>query len=226
MSGRTAAGAQPVSSNVSRAAASHLASALRARAGDPVWLIHDEIYREQTYVADAGYLAAEYPWTIVTNSLSKSNALTGLRLGWVLGPAEFVAQAVKVHAWATSCADTFAQRVALHVFQTPGALSEHAAWYEGRRAEVLGDLRESGLRFIAPEGAFYACVRLPEGVRSTDAAYALVERFDVVAIPGIAFGEGMEGWLRLSWVGTPESVRAGILRIAEYARQSTPFGRS
>lgn len=216
----------PTARVLSRAAASHLASALRARAGDPVWLIHDEIYREQTYVADAGYLAAEYPWTIVTNSLSKSNALTGLRLGWVLGPAEFVAQAVKVHAWATSCADTFAQRVALHVFQTPGALSEHAAWYEGRRAEVLGDLRESGLRFIAPEGAFYACVRLPEGVGSTDAAYALVEGFDVVAIPGIAFGEGMEGWLRLSWVGTPESVRAGILRIAEYARQSTPFGRS
>jgi aspartate aminotransferase len=189
---------------------------LERRGGEPIWLIHDEIYREQTFIDDPGYFARDYPHTIVTNSLSKSNALTGLRLGWILGPSAFVAQAVKVHAWATSCADTFAQQVALHVFETPGGVAEHATWYRERRHDLLAVLRESGLRFIAPEGSFYACVRLPEGFRSLESAEELIDRYDVVAIPGIAFGTSLEGWLRLSWVGPAESVRAGILRIAEY----------
>lgn len=196
-----------------------LASALERRGGEPVWLIHDEIYREQTFVDDAPELARLYARTIVTNSLSKSNALTGLRLGWILGPAYFVEQATKVHAWATSCADTFAQQVALHVFES-SALQEHATWYRERRVELLAALRESGLRFIAPEGTFYVCVRLPQHARSLQAANELVERFDVVAIPGIAFGESMEGWLRLSWVSSPDRVAAGLHRIAEYVLSS------
>ncbi len=209
----------PTARVLSRDAATRLTEALRARRGEPVWLVHDEIYREQTFTDDAAYLAESYPHTIVTNSLSKSNALTGLRLGWILGPAATIEQATKVHAWVTSCADSFAQRVALDVFQTPGGLRAHAAWYAERREELLTVLQESGMRFIVPEGSFYACVRLPQGLRSRDAANELIERHDVVAIPGIAFGEAMEGWLRLSWVGDSERVRDGILRIAEYCAE-------
>ncbi|MBV8343389.1 MAG: pyridoxal phosphate-dependent aminotransferase [Candidatus Eremiobacteraeota bacterium] len=208
----------PTARVVSLAAAETLARALERREGDPIWIVHDEIYREQTFTESAGYFAQIYAHTIVTNSLSKSNALTGLRLGWILGPADFVAQAIKVHAWATSCADTFAQHVALDVFNTPGGLQEHAAWYRERRVELLAALRESGLRFVAPEGAFYVCVRLPDGTPSHRAAEELIERHDVVAIPGVAFGQCMEGWLRLSWVAPAERVREGILRIADYCR--------
>ncbi|MGC1381533.1 MAG: pyridoxal phosphate-dependent aminotransferase [Candidatus Baltobacteraceae bacterium] len=208
----------PTGRVISASAVDHLVRAVERRGGEPIWLIHDEIYREQTFVDDPGYFAKRYPHTIVTNSLSKSNALTGLRLGWILGPPHFVEQAIKVHAWATSCADTFAQQVALHVFTTPGAIAEHAAWYRERRQELLAALRESGLRFVEPEGAFYACVRLPEGSSSLYAAHDLIERCDVVAIPGVAFGSSLEGWLRLSWVGAPDLVREGIRRIAEYAR--------
>ncbi len=190
--------------------------ALERRAGEPIWLIHDEIYREQTFVDDAAELARHYPHTIVTNSLSKSNALTGLRLGWILGPNAIIEQAIKVHAWVTSCADTFAQHVGLSIFQTPGALREHAAWYRARRRELLDALRASRLRYLPIEGTFYVCVRLPEGTSSFEAAHELIDRYDVVAIPGIAFGESMEGWLRLSWVGAPDRVRRGIQRIAEY----------
>ncbi len=206
----------PTARVVSPATAERLARALERRGGEPVWVIHDEIYREQTFIDEAADFAKIYPHTIATNSLSKSNALTGLRIGWILGPREFVAQAIKVHAWATSCADTFGQRVALRVFETPGALQEHAPWYRERRRELLTALRESGLRYIAPEGTFYACVRLPHGVRSLEAANELIERYDVVAIPGIAFGESMEGWLRLSWVSSPDRVATGLQRIAEY----------
>jgi aminotransferase len=212
----------PTARVISQQAAQTLARALERRRGEPVWLIHDEIYREQTFVDDAAYIANGYPQTIVTNSLSKSNALTGLRLGWILGPPEFVEQAIKVHAWATSCADTFAQQVARHVFSSREGVREHASWYRERRPELLASLRESGLRFIVPEGTFYVCVRLPDGSSSLDAARELVDRHDVVAIPGIAFGASMEGWLRLSWVSSPERVHEGITRIAEYCASKAP----
>jgi aspartate/methionine/tyrosine aminotransferase len=206
----------PTARVIDAAGAEGLVRALERRGGEPVWIVHDEIYREQTFVPSPGYFAQIYPHTIVTNSLSKSNALTGLRLGWILGPADFVTQATKVHAWVTSCADTFAQHVALHVFHTPDALQEHATWYREQRIELLAALRESGLRFIKPEGSFYVCVELPAGMSSHRAAEELIERHDVVAIPGIAFGTSMEGWLRLSWVASAEQVRAGIGRIADY----------
>ena len=206
----------PTARVISGIAARSLVRTLERLGGEPIWLIHDAIYREQLFVDDAAELAMLYPHTIVTNSLSKSNALTGLRLGWLLGPSAIISQAIKVHAWATSCADTFAQRVALAVFQTPGGVQEHAAWYRERRVELLAALQAGGLRFILPEGTFYVCVRLPEGVSSMQAATELIEHYDVVAIPGIAFGPSMEGWLRLSWVSSPDRVARGLDRIAEY----------
>ena len=104
-------------------------------------------------------------YTIVTNSLSKSNALTGLRLGWILAPHAFVEQAIKAHAWVTSCADSFAQNVALHVFTTLEGVREHAPWYIEQRTAVAAALRESRLRALPIDGSFYACVRLPDGMR-------------------------------------------------------------
>lgn len=208
----------PTARVITAEAAEALTRALRRRDGEPVWLIHDEIYREQTFVDDAAQLARLYPHTIATNSLSKSNALTGLRLGWILGPAPLIAEATKVHAWVTSCADTFAQRVALEIFQTE-ALREHAEWYRARRSELVAALEESGLRYVAPDGSFYVCVKLADGTDSIAAAYELIDRYDVIAIPGVAFGPALEGWLRLSWVADPEVVRAGIGRIAEYCQR-------
>ena len=98
-----------------------------------------------------------YPYTIVTNSLSKSNALTGLRLGWILAPHAFVEQAIKAHAWVTSCADSFAQNVALHVFTTLEGVREHAPWYIEQR------------RRSPPPCARAACARCPSTAASTPA---------------------------------------------------------
>jgi aspartate/methionine/tyrosine aminotransferase len=201
---------------IHRDAVQKLSDALLARGGAPVWVVHDEIYREQTFIEEAGYFAAVYPYTIVTNSVSKSNALTGLRLGWVLAPAQIAASIVKVHAWLTSCADTFAQRVALHIFSTPGAIREHAPWYEDRCREVIAALQRSELRFISPEGSFYACVRLRDGMKSLEAAHALADRQNVIAVPGIAFGAAFEGWLRLSWVSEIAGLREGLARIKKF----------
>ncbi len=207
----------PTARVLSQNAGQSLVRALESRSGEPIWLIHDEIYREQIFTGNAADLARLYPKTIVTNSLSKSNALTGLRLGWILGPAAFVEDATKMHAWVTSCADTFSQYVALEIFGSPGNLQEHASWYRDRHRRVVDVLRESGLHFIVPEGAFYACVRLPDGTSSLAAANDLIDRYDVIAIPGIAFGQSMEGWLRLTWVTELDLFREGVSRITAYS---------
>jgi aspartate aminotransferase len=208
----------PTGRVIARDQAERLAGALERRGGEPVWLLHDEIYREQTFIEDEAYLAELYPHSIVTNSLSKSNALTGLRLGWILAPEPFVAQAIKAHAWVTSCADTFAQSVALSVFTTLGGVNEHVSWYRAQWAGVVEALDASGLRYIKPEGSFYACVRLPDGLGSHEGALSLIEEQDVVAIPGVAFGASFEGWLRLSWVAPLDKVREGIRRIGTFVK--------
>jgi aminotransferase len=207
----------PTGRVLTRGDAERLAAALGARAGAPVWVLHDELYRELTYVDDAGALGAVYPYTIAVNGLSKSNALTGLRIGWTIAPAPLCDEIVKVHAWLTSTASTFGQRVALGIFEEPGALEEQAAWYRTQRAAVLDVMRASALRFVEPEGAFYVCVQ-PAGVTdSLAAALTLIERDDVVAIPGRTFGSSLEGWLRLSWVAPLDAFREGVARVAALA---------
>ncbi|MDP9111739.1 MAG: pyridoxal phosphate-dependent aminotransferase [Candidatus Eremiobacteraeota bacterium] len=200
---------------ISSASVRRISEGLERRGGAPVWVLHDEIYREQTFCGDAGYFADVYPHTVVTNSVSKSNALTGLRLGWALAPRDVAAGIVKTHAWVTSCADAFAQHVARSIFES-GSLNEHSPWYAAQHAAVVTLLRDSGLRSIIPEGSFYACVALPKGMDSLTAAHTLADTHGVIAIPGIAFGECFDGWLRLSWVGPIADVREGLARIARF----------
>jgi len=206
----------PTARVISRKNVEAISEGLLARGGDPIYVLHDEIYLEQIFVEDAGHFAASYPHTIVTNSLSKSNALTGLRLGWSIAPKEIAAAIVKTHAWVTSCASTFAQRIAMEIFNTPGALHEHAHWYRDQRRAVSEALAQSGLQVVPVEGSFYACVKLPEGAKSIEVAHELADHHGVIAIPGVAFGESLEGWLRLSWVSPVQDVREGIKRIAEF----------
>lgn len=207
----------PTGRVITRAAAQTLADALLARGGEPVWILDDELYRELTYADDAGSLAAVYPHTIAINGLSKSNALTGLRIGWTIAPAPLCDELIKVHAWLVTAANTFGQRIALRIFTEPGALAEQAGWYRERRTAVLAALRESGLTFVEPDGAFYACVKLADGTDSLAAAYRLVDEHDVVTIPGSIFGATLEGWLRLSWVAPIDAFRDGLARIASAA---------
>jgi aspartate/methionine/tyrosine aminotransferase len=206
--------ANPTGRVFSRAAVRELSDALLARGGPPVWVLDDELYRELTYVEDAGSFAEVYPHTIAINGLSKSNALTGLRIGWTIAPAPLCDELVKVHAWVTTAANTFGQRVAHGIFSEPGALTEQAAWYRAQRAAVLEALCASGLTYVEPDGAFYVCVRLPAGNDSLAAAHRLIDEYDVVTVPGVTFGAALEGWLRLSWVAPIDAFREGLARIA------------
>jgi len=204
----------PTARVISRAHAEQLADLLRARRGAPIYVLHDEVYRELTFVPDPGWMAQIYPHTIVVNSLSKSNALTGMRMGWVLAPKSVLPTLVRAHAFVVSTANTFAQRVALEIFHTPGALQEHAAFYVEQRAAAAAALESAGLEYAPIDGSFYAGVHVGDGIDTLAFAQRLVEESDVVAIPGSTFGASFEGWLRCSWVAEPERLREGFRRIA------------
>jgi len=202
---------------ISRTTVARISAALLARGGPPVYVLHDQIYRELIYIDDVGEFPQAYPYTIAINSLSKSNALPGLRLGWLMAPADVMPNIVKMHGWVTSCASTFAQRVALEVFSAE-ALREHLEWYTSQRRGILSALRETALEFIEPDGAFYVCVRIGSN-GSLAFAEALLEERDVVAIPGDIFGPSLAGWLRTSYVGPLEEVVEGLRRIAGFVDQ-------
>ena len=204
----------PTARVISRDQAARLAELLARRGGDPVYVLHDEVYRELLFTDDAGRVAEFHPHTVVVNSLSKSNALTGMRLGWVMAPKAAIPSMTKVHAWLVSTANTYAQRVALEIFRAPDGLQEHAAWYAAQRAAVLGALAASGLEHLPIDGSFYAAVHAGRDVETLSFAYRLLEEADVVAIPGSAFGSSFEGWLRCSWFAPVDSVREGLRRIA------------
>ena len=196
-----------------------LADGLASRPGAPVWVLSDEVYRELYYTAAPPVsIATLYPHTLVAGSLSKSNALTGLRLGWLVGPADAIAGAVKVHALVNTAASTFADRVAVELFREPGALAAHRPLYAEQRALLLDLLREARIAHVEPEGAFYCMVRLPERLAgdSLAAAERLLDETRVIAVPGTAFGPAGEGWLRLSWVAAPDDLRRGIRAIGEF----------
>jgi aspartate/methionine/tyrosine aminotransferase len=205
----------PTGRIISSEAVRQIVAALSARSGPPVYVLHDEIYREQRYARDVGEFARHYPYTIAINSLSKSNALTGLRLGWAIGPSEVMPEIVKMHGWATSCASTFAQRVALEIFEA-NALGAQLTWYATQRDAVIELARASGLRFLEPEGAFYLCLNVGTS-DSLAFCHQLLDDQDVVAIPGSIFASTMEGWVRTSFVQPLEAIAEGYRRIASFA---------
>lgn len=197
-------------------------AAHRTRDGEPVFVLSDEVYRELYYgPSPPDSIARHYPHALVAGSLSKSNALTGLRLGWLAGPKDVVARAIKVHQFVDVAASTFAQRVAIALFAEPGALSAHRAHYVAARERLLEAAGDAGVTLIPPEGTFYALVRLPEALRhdSLGVAFALLETERVITVPGRAFGDAAEGWLRLSWVAPPDVLAEGLGRIGAWLRE-------
>jgi aspartate/methionine/tyrosine aminotransferase len=196
-----------------------LAGGLAARPGPPVWVLSDEVYRELYFAPEPpASIGQMWPYALVAGSLSKSNALTGLRLGWLVGDPRAIAAATKVHQLVNTAASTFSQMVAREVFSDSTNLGAHRAHYAERLEGVAGLMKRNGIGWVRPEGAFYCMVRLPMALEhdSLAAAEALLEAHHVVATPGRAFGDSGEGWLRLSWVAEPDDLAAAIERIAAF----------
>lgn len=185
---------------------------------DPPYLLVDEAYREIYHGDPPPAVPAFYPRTVVAGSLSKSNALTGLRLGWLMAPREVMARAIKVHQFVLTSANLLGQRIAHAVF-TRKWLGQHREHYRQRKQAFAAAADRAGLRYVEPEGTFYAMISLGDTMwarRSVEAAYNLVDDFGVVTIPGVAFGEAAQGWVRASFVAEPHLLEEGTRRIAAF----------
>lgn len=194
-----------------------------AQRPEPVYVLSDEVYRELYFTADApASIASFHPYSLIAGSLSKSNALTGLRIGWLAGPKDVIAAAIKVHQFVNTAASTLSQKVAEEIFRAPETLAAHRPHYQAAQKALVEHAKRNGLTFIEPEGTFYCMIKLPASLAgdSLAAAERLLEEERVVAVPGVAFGESAEGWLRLSWVAPVEKVVEGLDRIAKFFRRN------
>jgi aspartate aminotransferase len=201
---------------------------VEAAARHDAHVVADEVYHELTYGGTPRSLAAvtDRPDRVVTiDSCSKTYAMTGWRVGWLVGPEPVTAAVTKIHESTTSCVNTPAQHAALAALTGPDEPArEMKAAFERRRDAVVDRLREvPGVSVTPPEGAFYAFVDasgLPGS--SMDIAERLLFEYDVVAAPGSAFGRGGEGHVRFSFANDLERLELGVERFERMVRTETP----
>ena len=190
-----------------------------ALAGSNVYVISDEIYRELYYTAQSpDSIASFYPNTIVIGGVSKSLSMTGWRLGWLGGDADFISSALILHGYVTTCASTISQKAVLAAAWTPEAETarQKARTIFRERRDYLLELVRNQLQLqsVTPDGAFYAMVNTSAFGNSMSVAEALLEE-GVITVPGSAFGKESEGYLRVSFCADQPVLAEGVRRIGE-----------
>jgi aspartate/methionine/tyrosine aminotransferase len=180
------------------------------------YLISDEIYRELYYTPERpDSLSSFYDRTIVIGGLSKSMSMTGWRLGWLCGDDELVHATRVLHGYVTTCASTVSQKASL-VAWTDEAEEARAGFrrtFGARRDHLLRLIdSELGLRAVSPDGAFYTMLDVSGYGSSMKVADALLSE-GVITVPGAAFGNESEGFLRVSFCADHSTLSEGVRRI-------------
>jgi aspartate aminotransferase len=182
-----------------------------------VCVISDEIYRELYYSTECPEsIASFYPHTIIIGGVSKSLSMTGWRLGWLGGDADFIRSALTLHGYVTTCASTVSQKTVLAAAWTneADAARQQARDSFRKRRDYLIDLLRTRLQLSAvlPDGAFYTMVDTSAFGTSMKVAEALLEH-GVITVPGSAFGTESEGFLRMSFCAELPVLAEGVHRI-------------
>ena len=186
-----------------------------------LYVLSDEIYSELTYT-DNHVSIASLPGmkerTIVINGFSKSHAMTGWRLGYACGPEIIIKQMLKIHQYAIMCAPTTSQYAAIDAMKNGDEdVQKMREEYNGRRRYLLHRFKEMGLECFEPFGAFYMFPCIKEfGMTSEEFATALLKAKKVAVVPGTAFGECGEGFLRVSYAYSLEDLKVALGRIEEF----------
>ncbi len=188
-------------------------------------VISDEIYSELTYGGKQHVSVASLPGmqerTILINGFSKAYAMTGWRLGYACGPADIVRQMIKIHQYCIMCAPTTSQYAAVEALRNGDEdVRKMRESYDERRRFVLYTLGEMGIPCFEPEGAFYVfpCIR-EFGMSSDEFATDLLREEKVAIVPGTAFGDCGEGYLRISYAYSIDSLKKALGRLAEYVEK-------
>jgi aspartate/methionine/tyrosine aminotransferase len=186
-----------------------------------IWIISDEVYREIYYGDTPPPSVAQFTdRAIVVSSLSKSCSMTGFRMGWILAPDALTTAIAAVNLYNVTSATTIAQFVALEAFTKPEWLGMNRPRFIKQREAMLSALdRELGLPYHKTDGGFFAFVDMSSlGLDSLALAERLLAEADVVTVPGIAFGQNAEGFLRISFVETEDNILEGVRRIGAFIK--------
>lgn len=186
-------------------------------------VISDEVYKHIIYDDNFRYKSiAEFgirERTIIVDSFSKTYAMTGWRVGFAAGPAEIISNMIKFQEDIAACATTPCQYAALEALE---GSQEHLKYmvlqYRGRRDYLCAEINGiSRLSCKIPKGTFYLFVNIKEtGMSSEEFSMALLEQKQVVVVPGTAFGEMGEGYIRISYATSMEQLQEGVKRIKEF----------
>ncbi len=189
-----------------------------------LYVISDEIYAELTYGGDHVSIASMPGMrerTIVINGFSKSYAMTGWRLGYAAGPARIIEQMTKIHQFAIMCAPTVSQYAAVEAMKNgDDAVAEMRESYNQRRRFVVNTLREMGLDCFEPLGAFYVFPSIKKfGLSSEEFCNRLLEEEKVAVVPGTAFGDSGEGFVRISYAYSLDALREALGRVRRFTER-------
>ncbi len=194
---------------------------LKSIAGFSPYIISDEIYHGLVYEDQAHSILEFTNRAFVLNGFSKLYAMTGLRLGYVIAPEEFVRPMQKLQQNLFICASSVAQRAGVAALCEAEADVEHMKnIYNERRKFMISRLRELGFRItVEPTGAFYVFVDARHlSSDSYKLAFDILEKAHVGVTPGIDFGENGEGYLRFSYANSLENIIEGLKRLEKYIR--------
>lgn len=189
-----------------------------------LYVISDEIYAELTYSGNHVSIASlpgVRERTIVIGGFSKAFAMTGWRLGYAMGPAMIMEQMIKIHQFAIMCAPTTSQYAAIVAMRDCDKDVVHMREaYDQRRRYMLNAFKEMGLPCFEPKGAFYLFPDIREfGIPSEEFATRLLKAKKLAVVPGDAFGDCGEGFLRISYAYSLEELKTAVGRLAEFVEE-------
>ena len=184
-------------------------------------VISDEIYSELTYKGEHVSIVnieGMKERTILINGFSKAYAMTGWRLGYACGPEQIITQMTKIHQFAIMCAPTTSQYAAVEALRNGDEdVAEMREAYNQRRRYLMHSFKQMGLECFEPYGAFYVFPCIKEfGMTSEEFATKLLEEEKVAIVPGTAFGDCGEGFLRISYAYSLENLKEAIGRLERF----------
>ncbi len=205
--------ANPTGITYSREQLEALAAVLRKY---EIFVVCDEVYSELTYTGEnhvsLGTMLRDQ--AIIINGLSKSHAMTGWRLGFIFAPANFTAQLIKSHQYLVTAANTMAQHAAVEALTAGKNDAEPMKKeYIQRRDYIIDKMTDLGFEIIKPDGAFYIFAKIPAGYNQD--SFAFLKDFAQKK-----FGQYGEGYVRLSYAASMETIREAMKRLEEYMREA------
>ena len=213
--------ANPTGITYSREQLEALAAVLRKY---EIFVVCDEVYSELTYTGEnhvsLGTMLRDQ--AIIINGLSKSHAMTGWRLGFIFAPANFTAQLIKSHQYLVTAANTMTQHAAVEALTAGKNDAEPMKKeYIQRRDYIIEKMTNLGFEIIKPDGAFYIFAKIPAGYNQDSFAFLkdFAQKKAVAFIPGAAFGRYGEGYVRISYAASMETIREAMKRLEEYMRE-------